>query len=51
MEHYLRLRLTRLRSDAVHHAPLPLDRWDEAVLAVKDSRRTGAVKVLLEPAR
>ena len=27
----------------------PLARWDEAVLAVKDSRRTGAVKVLLEP--
>jgi threonine dehydrogenase-like Zn-dependent dehydrogenase len=29
----------------------PLDRWAEAVLAVKDARRTGAVKVLLEPAR
>ena len=28
----------------------PLERWDEAVLAIKDSRRTGAVKVLLEPA-
>jgi threonine dehydrogenase-like Zn-dependent dehydrogenase len=28
----------------------PLDRWDEAVLAVKNSRRTGAVKVLLDPA-
>ena len=27
----------------------PLERWDEAVLALKDSRRTGAVKVLLEP--
>ena len=27
----------------------PLERWDEAVLAVKNSRRTGAVKVLLEP--
>ena len=27
----------------------PLERWDEAVLAVKDSRRSGAVKVLLEP--
>jgi threonine dehydrogenase-like Zn-dependent dehydrogenase len=27
----------------------PLARWDEAVLALKDSRRTGAVKVLLEP--
>jgi threonine dehydrogenase-like Zn-dependent dehydrogenase len=29
----------------------PLDRWDEAVLTLKDSRRTGAVKVLLEPGR
>jgi threonine dehydrogenase-like Zn-dependent dehydrogenase len=28
----------------------PLERWDDAVLAVKNSRRTGAVKVLLEPA-
>jgi threonine dehydrogenase-like Zn-dependent dehydrogenase len=27
----------------------PLARWDEAVLAVKNSRQTGAVKVLLEP--
>ncbi len=27
-----------------------LGRWDEAVLAVKNSRRTGAVKVLLDPA-
>jgi threonine dehydrogenase-like Zn-dependent dehydrogenase len=27
----------------------PLDRWADAVLAVKNSRRTGAVKVLLEP--
>jgi threonine dehydrogenase-like Zn-dependent dehydrogenase len=28
----------------------PLERWHEAVLAVKNSRRTGAVKVLLDPA-
>jgi threonine dehydrogenase-like Zn-dependent dehydrogenase len=27
----------------------PLDRWADAVLAVKRSRATGAVKVLLEP--
>jgi len=27
----------------------PLGRWDEAVLAVKNARQTGAVKVLLEP--
>ena len=27
----------------------PLDRWDEAVLALKASRQTGAVKALLEP--
>jgi hypothetical protein len=29
----------------------PLERWDEAVLALKDAARTGAVKVLLEPRR
>jgi len=29
----------------------PLERWHEAVLAVKNSRRTGAVKVLLDPSR
>jgi threonine dehydrogenase-like Zn-dependent dehydrogenase len=29
----------------------PLERWGEAVLALKDSRRTGAVKVLLDPNR
>lgn len=29
----------------------PLDRWAEAVLTVKNARRTGAVKVLLEPSR
>jgi threonine dehydrogenase-like Zn-dependent dehydrogenase len=29
----------------------PLERWHQAVLAVKDSRHTGAIKVLLEPAR
>lgn len=38
------LDLTRL----VTHR-FPLSRWDEAVLAVADARRTGAVKVLLEP--
>jgi threonine dehydrogenase-like Zn-dependent dehydrogenase len=27
----------------------PLERWNEAVLTLKNSRRTGAVKVLLEP--
>src|SRR5262249_56200021 len=27
----------------------PLERWDEAVLALKDAGRTGAGKVLLEP--
>jgi threonine dehydrogenase-like Zn-dependent dehydrogenase len=27
----------------------PLERWGEAVLTVKNARRTGAVKVLLEP--
>ena len=27
----------------------PLQRWPDAVLALKNARRTGAVKVLLEP--
>ena len=27
----------------------PLDRWADAVLALQDARRTGAVKVLLTP--
>jgi threonine dehydrogenase-like Zn-dependent dehydrogenase len=38
-----------LRSVITHR--FPLERWGEAVLALKNSRRTGAVKVLLEPAR
>jgi threonine dehydrogenase-like Zn-dependent dehydrogenase len=29
----------------------PLGRWGEAVLAAKNARHTGAVKVLLDPAR
>ncbi len=29
----------------------PLERWEQTVLALKDSRRTGAVEVLLEPCR
>jgi threonine dehydrogenase-like Zn-dependent dehydrogenase len=27
----------------------PLEQWGEAVLALKDAGRTGAVKILLEP--
>ncbi len=29
----------------------PLKRWDQTALALKDSQRAGAVKVLLEPGR
>jgi hypothetical protein len=50
-------RFAPVRIEDVDELPLPaedwvrVERWDEAVLAAKDSRRTGAVKVLLEPAR
>jgi threonine dehydrogenase-like Zn-dependent dehydrogenase len=40
-----------VRGVAKHVMQFPLERWSEAVLAPKDSRRTGAVKVLLEPVR
>ncbi len=51
MEHYFDFVAAGLDLTAVITHRFPLDRWDEAVLAVKDSRRTGAVKVLLEPVR
>jgi threonine dehydrogenase-like Zn-dependent dehydrogenase len=51
MEHYFDFIARGLDLTPVITHRFPLDRWDEAVLAVKDSRRTGAVKVLLEPAR
>ena len=51
MEHYLDFVRAGLDLTPVITHRFPLDRWDEAVLALKDSRRTGAVKVLLEPTR
>jgi len=51
MEHYFDFVAGGMDLTPVITHRFPLERWDEAVLALKDSRRTGAVKVLLEPAR
>jgi threonine dehydrogenase-like Zn-dependent dehydrogenase len=51
MEHYFDFIAAGLDLTAVITHRFPLERWDQAVLAVKNSRRTGAVKVLLEPPR
>jgi threonine dehydrogenase-like Zn-dependent dehydrogenase len=51
MEHYFDFIAAGLDLTPVITHRFPLERWDEAVLAVKNSRRTGAVKVLLEPTR
>ena len=51
MEHYFDFIAGGFDLTPVITHRFPIDRWDDAVLAVKDSRRTGAVKVLLEPAR
>jgi len=51
MEHYFDFVADGLDLTPVITHRFPLERWDQAVLALKDSRRTGAVKVLLEPAR
>jgi threonine dehydrogenase-like Zn-dependent dehydrogenase len=50
MQHYFDFIARGLDLKPVITHRFPLDRWQEAVLAVKNSRRTGAVKVLLEPA-
>ena len=49
MEHYFDFVSRGLDLTPVITHRFPLERWDEAVLTVKNSRRTGAVKVLLEP--
>jgi threonine dehydrogenase-like Zn-dependent dehydrogenase len=49
MEHYFDFIRAGLDLTPVITHRFPLARWDEAVLAVKNARRTGAVKVLLEP--
>ena len=51
MEHYFDFIAAGLDLTPVITHRFPLERWDEAVLALKDSRRTGAVKVLLVPTR
>ena len=51
MEHYFDFIADGFDLTPVITHRFPLERWDEAILALKDSRRTGAVKVLLEPAR
>lgn len=50
MEHYFDFIGGGMDLTSVITHRFPLERWDEAVLAAKNSRRTGAVKVLLEPA-
>jgi threonine dehydrogenase-like Zn-dependent dehydrogenase len=50
MEHYFDFVLAGMDLTPVITHRFPLERWDEAVLALKNTRRTGAVKVLLEPA-
>jgi threonine dehydrogenase-like Zn-dependent dehydrogenase len=49
MEHYFDFIRAGLDVTPVITHRFPLARWDDAVLALKDARRTGAVKVLLEP--
>jgi threonine dehydrogenase-like Zn-dependent dehydrogenase len=49
MEHYFDFIADGLDLTPVITHRFPLARWDEAILTIKDSRRTGAVKVLLEP--
>lgn len=49
MEHYFDFVAAGLDMTPVITHRCPLQRWAEAVLTVKNARRTGAVKVLLEP--
>ena len=49
IEHYLDFVSAGFDLTPVITHRFPLARWDEAVLALKDPGRTGAVKVLLEP--
>ena len=49
MQHYLDFIAAGLDLTPVITHRFPLKRWQDAVLAVKDSRHTGAVKVLLQP--
>jgi threonine dehydrogenase-like Zn-dependent dehydrogenase len=48
-EHYFDFAKAGLDLTAVVTHRFALSQWAEAVLALADSRRTGAVKVLLQP--
>ena len=50
MEHYFDFVANGFNLTPVITHRFPHERWDEAVLTLKDTRHTGAVKVLLEPA-
>jgi threonine dehydrogenase-like Zn-dependent dehydrogenase len=49
MEHYFDFVAAGMDLTPVITHRFALERWDEAVLALKNTRQTGAVKVLLEP--
>ncbi len=49
MQHYFDFITAGLDLTPVITHRFPLERWQDAVLALKDSRHTGAVKVLLQP--
>jgi len=51
MQHYFDFIAKGMDLTPVITHRFPLARWGEAVLAVKNARRTGAVKVLLQPPR
>lgn len=51
MEHYLDFVAAGFDLTPVITHRFPLERWQEAVLTLKNARHTGAVKVLLEPSR
>jgi threonine dehydrogenase-like Zn-dependent dehydrogenase len=51
MQHYFDFVADGLDFTPVITHRFSLERWDQALLALKDSRRTGADKVLLEPFR
>jgi threonine dehydrogenase-like Zn-dependent dehydrogenase len=51
IEHYFDFIAGGLDLTPVITHRFPLERWREALLAAKDARHSGAVKVLLEPAR
>jgi threonine dehydrogenase-like Zn-dependent dehydrogenase len=51
MEHYFDFIAAGFDLTPVITHRFPLERWQQAVLTLKDARHTGAVKVLLEPGR